>query len=500
MKLETLKLVNYRGFEELEITFQPDVNVIAGVNGVGKSSVLHALSVVLSRAINQFTPVNIKFINLVDDDVMEDRIFASLSAIVAHEKQSFQFGIVNSEFDTVKDMRVRLANTTSDWENAYQAEKNEKDENKRLVLQKNIEALNEARNRLSLQLETALDGWNFRVAIAPKSESKATLQERSLPIDSVFLAAKRPFTNRKKIDTNSMTILYSSNRQTLQVTYQSRTEVTSGVRGAYNGALTQRTVELASFVHWYRALQELGGIQRQKILLNLREVIREFAGFDSLDIEVKQITKKIGKKEVILPEYKLKLQKNKIWLYINQLSDGERGIIALIFDLTQRLTLANPNLEDPISQGEAIVLIDEIELHLHPSWQRKVLRRLMETFKNCQFIVTTHSPQIIGEVEPRALILLGHENGRVVREPVSQSLGMDSSWILVHLMGTDERDEETQKELEDIKSAISRKDIQEARRLISNLEFRRGIFTALQASKSILDRLEILERRNANDN
>ena len=62
--------------------------------------------------------------------------------------------------------------------------------------------------------------------------------------------------------------------------------------------------------------------------------------------------------------------------YLHQLSDGERGLLALVFDLTRRLAIANPESDNPIAEGVALVLIDEIELHLHPKWQRDVIERL----------------------------------------------------------------------------------------------------------------------------
>ena len=91
---------------------------------------------------------------------------------------------------------------------------------------------------------------------------------------------------------------------------------------------------------------------------------------------------------------------------VRQLSDGERGILAFVLDLTRRFAQANPNFTDPASEAEAIVLIDEIDLHLHPKWQRQIIHNLTTTFPCCQFIATTHSPQVVASVEPDQVHLL----------------------------------------------------------------------------------------------
>lgn len=75
------------------------------------------------------------------------------------------------------------------------------------------------------------------------------------------------------------------------------------------------------------------------------------------------------------------------------MSDGYRIIVALVADIASRLAEANPQLENPLL-GEGIVLIDEADLHLHPSWQRRFLKDLSNTFPNIHFITTTHSPLI----------------------------------------------------------------------------------------------------------
>ena len=83
---------------------------------------------------------------------------------------------------------------------------------------------------------------------------------------------------------------------------------------------------------------------------------------------------------------------------IGQMDDDAAYEIALTGDLARRLAIANPSLESP-RQGMGVVMIDEIELHLHPSWQRNVIPALDRTFPNCQFIVTTHSPLVCQAAE-----------------------------------------------------------------------------------------------------
>ena len=72
------------------------------------------------------------------------------------------------------------------------------------------------------------------------------------------------------------------------------------------------------------------------------------------------------------------VEKEKLTLDVRQLSDGERGILALVLDLAKRLSQLNSAVADPVAKGEAVVLIDELDIHLHPKWQRRhhvLLRR-----------------------------------------------------------------------------------------------------------------------------
>jgi predicted ATP-binding protein involved in virulence len=89
-------------------------------------------------------------------------------------------------------------------------------------------------------------------------------------------------------------------------------------------------------------------------------------------------------------------------LYAEQLSDGYRTMLALVMDFARRLAQANPDLNDPLA-SEAVLLIDEVDLHLHPDWQQKIIPDLQRTFPNTQLILTTHSPQVLTSVHSRSV-------------------------------------------------------------------------------------------------
>ena len=95
-------------------------------------------------------------------------------------------------------------------------------------------------------------------------------------------------------------------------------------------------------------------------------------------------------------------------LRIEQLSGGYKAVLSVIADIAKRLALAFPNSTDPLKQ-EAVILIDELDLHLHPKWQKSIVKDLKRTFPNCQFIVSTHSPFIIQSLKQSELINIEEE-------------------------------------------------------------------------------------------
>ena len=122
------------------------------------------------------------------------------------------------------------------------------------------------------------------------------------------------------------------------------------------------------------------------VLEAVRKAITDFIGdnYEYPHIETRPLRFVVEEK---IPEGKRELR-------IEQLSDGFKIITAMVADIASRMAEANPEAENPLLIS-GIVLIDEIDLHLHPKWQRKILRQLRNTFPNVQFIVTTHSPIVL---------------------------------------------------------------------------------------------------------
>ena len=170
-------------------------------------------------------------------------------------------------------------------------------------------------------------------------------------------------------------------------------------------------------------------------------------------------------------ERTLYLEKDGADIPFDSLSGGEQAFFLLAADLARRLMLAAPSPYTTLEDAPGIVCIDEIELHLHPAWQRKILKTLMKTFPACQFVVTTHSPQVIGGVEAHHVRLLEPaENGvRTVSQPIA-SKGRDSNYVLKGILDTPERDDEVSRLFDEFDRLIDAGELDDAGQLLDKLD------------------------------
>lgn len=132
-------------------------------------------------------------------------------------------------------------------------------------------------------------------------------------------------------------------------------------------------------------------------------------------------------------------------LDVEQMSDGIRSILAMVGDIAYRCIKLNPHMgSNAIGQTCGVVMIDEIDMHLHPRWQQLILDQLQQTFKQIQFIVSTHSPQVLSTVPAKCIRVLTPEIASIDGQPAmtakrvaQETHGMPSSDLLACVMGID---------------------------------------------------------------
>lgn len=189
---------------------------------------------------------------------------------------------------------------------------------------------------------------------------------------------------------------------------------------------------------------------------------------------------------------RMEVEKSGTRLTVNQLSDGEKCLMAMIGDLARRFAILNPTRGNPL-EGEGIVLIDEIDLHLHPTWQRMVVPKLSEVFPNCQFLISTHSPHVITHAHPENLFLLAlGDEGLTALRP-GESYGKTAERILEDLMGLDTtRPDDVTGKLNRIYRLIEKEELEKAQNGIHSLQGEIGEDPDLVRARVLIRRKELI--------
>ncbi len=394
MRVKRLIINSFRGIGYLKLDFpETEPTVFIGINGVGKSSLLDCLALLLSHLIEGIqNPTN------------SGRDFSDQDS-------------TNGLFSTDNEITISLDSREVTWS---LIKFREGFEDFALHKQSNLTKLKELTREINHQ-------W--------KADPKANIP---------------------------LAVYYPVNRAVFDIPLEVLKEHPFKQIEAYDKALTRIPIGFERFFQWFRLQEDAenelrldNSDYRDRQLEAVRQAIYLLLpGFSDLRIR-RSIQKMIVKKQGQ-------------WLQVNQLSDGEKCLLALTGDLATRLAIANPGLPAPL-QGSGVVLIDEIELHLHPKWQREIIPALTRTFPNCQFIVTTHSPQVISEVKPESIYILEKtDDGIIARRPES-SFGRDSNRILEDLMDTPARPQEIKESLLDLFRLIDQGNLDGARQLRQHL-------------------------------
>lgn len=269
----------------------------------------------------------------------------------------------------------------------------------------------------------------------------------------------------EEVDNKNMPIFvnYGVNRIVLDVPIRASKEQFAKL-DAFDKAI-ESTIDFRNLFKWFRNQEDIEN--EAKVRENLeyedkslsavkKAMLAMLEGFEDIHIDRRPLA--------------MKVKKDGKYLTINQLSDGEKCTIALFGDLARRMALANPERINPL-EGTGVVLIDELDLHMHTSWQRKVLGVLKNTFPNIQFIITTHSPQILGEVDDTFnLLYMYKEDKKISLKSFESFVGWDTNVILEEIMNTSSVNQSIRDKINEMYEYIEQKKFNQAEEIADHLD------------------------------
>jgi len=217
--------------------------------------------------------------------------------------------------------------------------------------------------------------------------------------------------------------------------------------------LKSLSTEMKSISYAIKFVEAIERSSKDKQLTAVRQAITNFMpNFSNLRVRRK-------------PKLHMLIDKDNSPLDVSQLSQGEKSLMALVGDIARRLAILNPGSSNPL-EGRGIVVIDEVDMHLHPQWARKIVAQLTNTFPNCQFILSTHSPLAISECKD--ILIYSLEDGQLTEIP--SQYGQDANSVLLEVMDTDIRNSDVALALGDLSDHIQDGRFDAAQTLLENLQ------------------------------
>lgn len=423
MYLDSLKIQNFRCYEDSDFKFNRKFNLIIGKNGSGKTSLLHAIA-------TSFATLN-------------------ASALVHYER--------------IKEEDARFLINTLDGKIRFER-----------IYPIKIHAKGE--------LFSAKE-WTTE---APRNENSAPIdQNLKNIIDSEI----------KKIGTTAQVdfpilAFYRADRRWLIANVSAES------------AALERPSRLDGYKGWMDASANIDSFERwviSKTLERLQKLSESGASLsfegDELDLVNTAIKNALPesagiKYDMTLRSLVVNISSGK-QLPFSSLSDGQRAMIALISDIARRICLLNPHFGiDALKKCTGLVIIDELDIHLHPAWQRQIVHALKASFPEVQFIASSHSPQIIGSLPPEEVIIL--QNGESSHPRVTY--GLDSSSVLSEVMDVDSRDPEIQELLQGLFTSLENNELPEAKEKLKNLKNIAPDLPEFSGAEALIRRKEVLRK------
>lgn len=438
MRLDSIHLTNYRSHSDLTVDFAPGFNVIVGINGSGKTSLLKAIceslsGLTLTMSIPRAQPLS-------------EVGHAHIRAVKAGERIRFE-----AQYPVKVDAVGEAFGKICTWS-----------------LTKSSQISHAEPSGLYPGI-----AWQ-EIARGDASSAQVANGKTSLPLIA-FYRANRHWNQPQPNE--------------LQ-------------------AATQRHSRMDGFMYWWDASLDSAALQAwaiAKCLERFQTSSETGASFDSIDNDelalvgsalgaaiegVKGLRYDMHQKSLLV-EWKSEGLAARDPTAFENLSDGQRAVIGLVADIARRMCLLNPQLGlEVTAKTPGVVLIDELDMHLHPKWQRIVTKGLQSAFPALQFIVASHSPQVLGELKPEEIILL--RPGGTSHPQVSY--GLDSSRVLEEIMGATARAPIVEEALAKLFVTLERNELDSAKQQLQALiELAPGI-AELGGAQALIARKEFLGR------
>ncbi len=442
MRFESIHLTNYRCHANLQVDFQPGFNVIVGVNGSGKTALLTALCDALTGFSNYLSLANGNY------DALSNPNVARLKGEAIHGRYRFE-----------PQYPVQVSAIAEAFEPAS-------------VCNWTVEKTSQVDHP---QYGGTPPGQVWRgKQQAGGQQGEAIHSRMALPI-MAFYRANRHWNQPQPHEMQAAT---------------ARNARTDGYASWWDASLDSNALQtwvIGKCLERLQTSSESGtpfdDIDSDELALVNQALAAAMEGIRGLKYDLKQ--------KSLLVEWKTSDAAAPQPTAFENLSDGQRAVIGLVADIARRMCILNPQLGQEVTrQTPGLVLIDELDIHLHPQWQRIVTSGLKRAFPEVQFIVATHSPQVLGELHPEEIILLrpsGTAHPQV-------SYGLTSSQVLEEIMGADARAPAVQTRLTQAFEDLERGELEAAREKLSELERMAPGIPELAGAWALLRRKEVIGR------
>lgn len=413
MLIQRLKLRNFRAFEELTVELNPKLSVIVGQNGTGKTTILEAAAIAAGT------------------------LFYHLDGVANYGIKSRDAHYKYFAMGSVIDVQPQYPVEISAWGTV--------DRNG----EKNV-----------VRWTRALNGENGKTTMTDAKEMKqisAEIQQRLRSGDTSLVLPMIAYYGTGR--------LWDQHREKKTDMVKKNTRI-NGYIDSLDG-----TTNVKLMLRWFQKMAVMegqnsrpspefaavrGAVEQCFSLMTGIEQVKVCFNLDTMEIDILYLDNNQG--QVRIP--------------LNQLSDGYRCTLCLIADIAYRMAVLNPQLSDDVlKKTKGIVFIDEVDLHLHPAWQQRILKDLTSIFPEVQFVVTTHAAAVIQSVQSDNLMILKDEQ---ILQVHHQVYGKDVKSVLNEIMGVSERPPEVAEFFSQFYQLLSEKQFNQAEQKLNQIDELRG--------------------------